>query len=128
MCRSYAGEDSPKCVIPTSYGYIPSGESGTEPQYHIGDNGPSVWRAGQSVLNPLRDGIVEDWDAAERLIQTVFEREMRLRKGPPRTLVLLGRPLTLNTQSLISLTEARLPTIRSSSPNPHGTRRRTENG
>lgn len=68
-------------MIPTSYGRVP-GKDGASPSYYIGDHGPNMWRPGQSVLNPLRDGIVEDWDAAERLMQVVFEREMRLRKGP----------------------------------------------
>lgn len=34
--------------------------------------------AEQQVLNPLRDGIVQDWDAAERLIEHTFKNEMRL--------------------------------------------------
>lgn len=65
----YAGEDSPRAVVPTSYGYI-EGEAGAEGQYYIGDAaGPSVYRPGQTVHNPVRDGVIEDWSAMERVLE-----------------------------------------------------------
>lgn len=78
---SYAGEDTPKSVIPSSYGYIPPEDSSnaTGGRYYFGYAGPTVYRgAEQQVLNPLKDSIVEDWDAAERLVEHAFKSEMRL--------------------------------------------------
>lgn len=71
----YAGDDTPKAIIPTSYGYHPAkpdtdvemsdNAPAEEPpaqkdQYakvYIGQNGPSVWREGMEVSNPIVDGL-----------------------------------------------------------------------
>ncbi|KAJ3537367.1 hypothetical protein NMY22_g5619 [Coprinellus aureogranulatus] len=73
----YAGDDTPKSIIPTSYGYIPApaesndvsmadgtdGEaqpSTTKPKYanmYIGQNGPSIWRPGMEIGNPIQEGL-----------------------------------------------------------------------
>lgn len=81
----YAGDDTPKAVIPTSYGYTPhsgeaadvsmegpeggeneptrspSGGSNTQSQkkakLHIGQHGPSMYRHGMEVNNPLQGGL-----------------------------------------------------------------------
>lgn len=73
----YAGDDSPKAIIPTHYGYTPappeadvSMSDGTEdprtstskPKYaniYIGQNGPSIWRPGMEIGNPITDGLSE---------------------------------------------------------------------
>ena len=76
----YAGDDTPKCVIPTSYGYtIDPNESGDVPmesaeamngeqkvgasssnaKLHIGQNGPSLYRSGMEVRNPMQGGLSE---------------------------------------------------------------------
>ncbi|KAH9824776.1 actin family [Melampsora americana] len=68
----YAGEDTPK---------VGSGEgepAHRDPKYFFGDFGPTVWRAGMEVRNPMTDSIVEDWNAAEKLMHFVLDREMRL--------------------------------------------------
>lgn len=75
--HSYAGEDTPKVVIPSSYGHVPAHDD-VAAQYYFGNAGPSVYRPQQSVLNPLRDSIVEDWDAAERLIEHALKDGLRL--------------------------------------------------
>lgn len=86
----YAGDDTPKAIIPTSYGYIdipqeqqPSelggdgdvtmaegdsatnGNAGPKPdqseqkkvKLYIGQNGPSMWREGMEVANPVANGM-----------------------------------------------------------------------
>ncbi|GAA93379.1 uncharacterized protein L969DRAFT_19049 [Mixia osmundae IAM 14324] len=73
----YAGEDSPKSIIPTSYGYVPA-RDGKEAQHYFGQAGPNVWRAHQRVLNPCQDGIVVDWDAAEQLIHSSLTGQLRI--------------------------------------------------
>lgn len=79
----YAGEETPKVVIPTSYGYIPARHQSSEgsdhpPSFYFGDHGPSLWRPGMEIINPLKDSMIEDWPAIERLMRVIFDREMRL--------------------------------------------------
>lgn len=68
----YAGDDTPKVVIPTSYGYhkvqqnntdismagaSENGLPATSTRYYVGSSGPSVWREGMEVGNPISDGL-----------------------------------------------------------------------
>ena len=70
----YAGDDTPKAIIPTSYGYkltpaeedvaMASAEMGAESlpkprraEMYIGQHGPSIWRSGMEIANPLVDGL-----------------------------------------------------------------------
>ena len=72
----YAGDDTPKAIIPTSYGFkqelstdgdITMGEGGeagegaTRPagkvKLYIGQNGPSVWRENMEIANPISDSL-----------------------------------------------------------------------
>ena len=68
----YAGDDTPKAIIPTSYGFIPQNSGSDvamsdtgEPQepapvenkMYIGQHGPSIWREGMHIGNPIKDGM-----------------------------------------------------------------------
>lgn len=70
----YAGDDTPKAIITTSYGYhhappdsdivmsdnLENPEAMTRPKYakiHIGQSGPSVWRDKMEIGHPLVDGL-----------------------------------------------------------------------
>lgn len=72
----YAGDDTPKAIVPTYYGYkvqpseqavsmTGNPEDGGEPaqapsknaKMYIGQDGPSVWRAGMEIGNPMREGL-----------------------------------------------------------------------
>lgn len=66
----FAGEDTPKSLIPTSYGkYSVEGNE----KLIFGDDVFVTPRPGLSVHNPMgRDGIVEDWDMAEKLWEYSF--------------------------------------------------------
>ncbi len=71
----YAGDDTPKAIIPTSYGYIKAADDGDfamadvndaeiapKPKLaksYIGQSGPSVWRSGMEVANPTKGGLSE---------------------------------------------------------------------
>lgn len=74
MRAGYAGDDTPKAIIPTSYGYHPaepdadvSMTDGVEnngvakkskfAKIYVGQSGPSIWREGMEVGNPLADGL-----------------------------------------------------------------------
>lgn len=66
----FAGEDTPKSLIPTYYGkYSLDGQ-----QKHIfGDDIFVTPRPGLSVHNPIgRDGVVEDWEMAEKVWEYSF--------------------------------------------------------
>jgi hypothetical protein len=73
----YAGDDIPKAVIPTSYGYqsnavdgdVQMGENTPEnfestakpppsdAHLHLGNKGPLIWRENMEVNNPVRDAL-----------------------------------------------------------------------
>lgn len=70
----YAGDDTPKAIIPTSYGYhkassdldvtmadsADGSDAGGKPKYvraYMGQEGPSIWRDGMEIGNPLKDGL-----------------------------------------------------------------------
>ncbi|KAH6915145.1 brg1-associated factor b [Coprinopsis sp. MPI-PUGE-AT-0042] len=109
----YAGDDTPKAIIPTSYGYIPSPpdadvamEEGGEPgsstntvgkkysQIFIGQNGPSMWRPGMEIGNPLSDGLIQDFNPIAPLIRNALEDGLRV--DPTEHPILVTEP-TWNT-------------------------------
>ena len=67
----YAGDDTPKAIIPTCYGFTEEapesedvamgegGEGGEAPKkktkLYVGQNGPSVWRAHMQVAHPVQN-------------------------------------------------------------------------
>ncbi|KAG6890934.1 hypothetical protein C0995_000891 [Termitomyces sp. Mi166 len=90
----YAGDDTPKAVIPTTYGYQNTGgdEAAMEVEgadatqgsksvnLYIGENGPSLWRAGMEVSNPIFDGLsklFQDFSAISPLIEHAIVNVMR---------------------------------------------------
>lgn len=78
----FAGEDAPKSVIPTHYAKY---STDAQEKYVYGDNIYVAPRPGMSVHNPMgKDGIVEDWDMAEKLWEYSFtSRLTRKKPGNP---------------------------------------------
>jgi actin-related protein 4 len=74
----FAGEDAPKSVIPTYYGkYSHEGQE----RLLFGDSMFVQPRAGISVHNPIgKDGIVEDWDMAEKVWESSFASRLTATK------------------------------------------------
>ncbi|KAJ5668784.1 Actin-related protein 4 [Penicillium macrosclerotiorum] len=66
----FAGEDAPKSLIPTYYGkYNTDGQE----KLIFGDDVFVTPRPGLSIHNPIgKDGIVEDWDMAEKVWEYSF--------------------------------------------------------
>ncbi|KAG4304227.1 hypothetical protein PORY_002408 [Pneumocystis oryctolagi] len=60
----YAGEDTPKCVIESSYGFL---TEDNKSKIVIGDNFIHAPRAGMEIRNPMFEGIVSDWDVATQI-------------------------------------------------------------
>ncbi|KAK9379525.1 actin family [Kockiozyma suomiensis] len=56
----FAGEDSPKAVVPTFYG-----KAGDD--IYVGDNELHSPRSGMEVLSPMSDGCVTDWDKTVKI-------------------------------------------------------------
>jgi len=75
----FAGEDTPKSVVPIHYGALPSG------QRLYGENAIHVPRTDMDIRNPYdTDGLVEDWDTAAKLWEyTITSRLTGARQTPP---------------------------------------------
>src|SRR5271156_948368 len=66
----FAGEDTPKSVMPTYYAI-----AGPKPIF--GDHVVDVPREDTAIRNPMsRDGVVEDWDVAEELFKHSFAAKL----------------------------------------------------
>lgn len=71
----FAGEDSPKFVVPSSVGVV-GGEEGASSDGAtrlVGTSALGVRRDGMRVESALTDGIVTNWDAAEALISHAYK-------------------------------------------------------
>lgn len=75
----FAGEDTPKSVVPTNYGQLPTGER------LFGDNAIHLPKADLEIRNPYNsDGIVDDWETAAKLWEyTITSRLTGARQTPP---------------------------------------------
>ncbi|KXT10747.1 hypothetical protein AC579_6849 [Pseudocercospora musae] len=75
----FAGEDTPKSVVPTSYALTPSGDR------VFGENAIHLPKPDLEIRNPYSsDGIVEDWETASRLWEySITSRLTGARQTPP---------------------------------------------
>lgn len=110
----YAGEDLPKAVFQTVLGKVESKTSfsadgdaemvdgastsdggeltkneAKKTTYITGDISVNAWRQGMDIVHPLKESLVYDWDAFERLWQHAFES---LYVNPPEQPLLLAEP------------------------------------
>ncbi|KAG9535475.1 Actin/actin-like protein, partial [Aureobasidium melanogenum] len=64
----FAGEDTPKSVVPSVYGSIAGVDADSKSRYLFGENAIHNPQPHMEIRSPYdSDGIVEDWDAASRL-------------------------------------------------------------
>ena len=75
----FAGEDTPKSVVPAYYASLPSGER------LFGENAIHLARPDVEIRNPYTaDGIVEDWETAAKLWEyTITSRLTGAKQAPP---------------------------------------------
>ena len=72
----YAGDDGPKTVFSTAYGYVVNqpaeGAPAEEPQLpttlYIGENGPSFWRPRMEVSNPMENSLSQSTHPARGVV------------------------------------------------------------
>jgi actin-related protein len=81
----YAGEDTPKADIPSYVGSV----VGTSPdsmetdtstpskKYYTGTTALHVPREGMELSHPLNDGLIEDWDLFEKIMDYFYEKNFR---------------------------------------------------
>ncbi|XP_002739133.1 actin-like protein 6B [Saccoglossus kowalevskii] len=101
----YAGEDCPKAEIPMHVGFKdePKEESmevdGSGDQtnkdrsgkkYYIDTNAVHVPRDGMEMASPLRDGMIEDWDMFQALLDHTYKKHIR--SESPLHPVLMSEP------------------------------------
>ncbi|KAF8592529.1 brg1-associated factor b [Ramaria rubella] len=93
----YAGDDTPKAIFPTYYGYTIA-EDSTENQsdaietdqpdqsvsrnkkvnIHIGEQtGPTTWRDHMEIANPVREGLISDFDPISAIIGHALQDTLR---------------------------------------------------
>ncbi|GAA6009028.1 hypothetical protein JCM11491_005716 [Sporobolomyces phaffii] len=73
----YAGEDAPKTLFPTAYSTVPSPDP-SQPPSHVHGVAAHLYRPHSTIQSFVSDGIVTDWNAAERAIDHAFSDRMRL--------------------------------------------------
>eukprot|EP00698_Gefionella_okellyi_P005322 TRINITY_DN14842_c0_g1_i1.p1 TRINITY_DN14842_c0_g1~~TRINITY_DN14842_c0_g1_i1.p1 ORF type:complete len:401 (-),score=71.02 TRINITY_DN14842_c0_g1_i1:344-1546(-) len=81
----FAGEDTPKAVFPSHVGRVSEG-----PRYYVGTSALSYRRDHMDILSPFKDGIIDDWDLFEQLVEHTYKA--RLLADSKEHPVLLGEP------------------------------------
>ena len=69
----YAGEDCPKFVVPTSVAVLGGEDAAAKAEYRVGTNALSHRADSLRISSPLSDGIIQDWDAAEAILDHTFK-------------------------------------------------------
>lgn len=69
----FAGEDSPKFDIP-SYAGVWEDPDTNEKSYHIDTVSLNVPKKGMEVVNMMKDGMIEDWDIFEKMLDYSYEK------------------------------------------------------
>ncbi|GJE84617.1 actin-related protein [Phanerochaete sordida] len=108
----YAGDDTPKAVIPTCYGYteeqgdgdvsMEGSEEGAQlpkkkTTLYVGQNGPSVWRAGMHVAHPVQNSLITDFAPIPAIVSHAFKEVMRT--DPSEHPVLVTEPAWNTTEN-----------------------------
>lgn len=106
----YAGDDIPKAIIPSFYGYKATTVDGdvqmggnapenfesttkqtpSDAKLYLGQNGPSIWREGMEIGNPVRDALIFDFNPVPALISHALVDVMRV--NPSEHPILVTEP------------------------------------
>ncbi|XP_067851408.1 actin-like protein 6A isoform X1 [Heptranchias perlo] len=90
----YAGEDCPKADFPTAIGVLLERDDGSTPMEIEGDKGkPSgatyfidtnslrVPRENMEVISPLKNGMIEDWDSFQAILDHTYKNHIKSEAG-----------------------------------------------
>ncbi|XP_035697168.1 actin-like protein 6B [Branchiostoma floridae] len=83
----YAGEDSPKVEFPTHVGVVEGAEpmdtgatgdkpQGAEKKVYIDYNSLFVARENMEMTTPLKDGMIEDWDLFQMILDHIYKKHI----------------------------------------------------
>ncbi|ELV13462.1 Actin-like protein 6A, partial [Tupaia chinensis] len=86
----YAGEDCPKVDFPTAIGMVVDREDGSTlmeidgdkgkpggPAYYIDTNALRVPRENMEAISPLKNGMVEDWDGFQAILDHTYKTHVK---------------------------------------------------
>lgn len=76
----YAGEDCPKADIPSTMGLVEQaieGREETEKKYLIDVGSLNYPRKGVELTTFLKDGLIEDWDLFEKVLDYCYDKHIR---------------------------------------------------
>ncbi|XP_015283370.1 PREDICTED: actin-like protein 6B [Gekko japonicus] len=83
----YAGEDCPKADFPTTVGFLSHDESAMELDgdkdkkagkvYYIDTNSLHVPRENTEVVSPLKNGMIEDWDCFQAILDHTYNKHIK---------------------------------------------------
>ncbi|NXF28126.1 ACL6B protein, partial [Rhodinocichla rosea] len=87
----YAGEDCPKADFPTTVGLLSPDEVSLELDgdkdkkggkvYYIDTNALHVAREGVEVLSPLKNGMIEDWECFQAILDHTYGKHVKSEPG-----------------------------------------------
>ncbi|XP_050789263.1 actin-like protein 6B isoform X1 [Gopherus flavomarginatus] len=87
----YAGEDCPKADFPTTVGLLAPEEAALELDgdkekkpgkvYYIDTNSLHVPRENTDVLSPLKNGMIEDWDCFQAILDHTYGKHVKSEPG-----------------------------------------------
>ncbi|XP_018588754.2 actin-like protein 6B isoform X2 [Scleropages formosus] len=83
----YAGEDCPKADFPTSLGVLAEEDGGAElageqekaagRTFYLDTNALHVARAGMELISPLKNGMIEDWEAFQAIVDHTYCKHIK---------------------------------------------------
>ncbi|KAL4593289.1 actin-like protein 6B isoform X1, partial [Arapaima gigas] len=83
----YAGEDCPKADFPTSLGVLMEEDGGAElageqdkaagRTFYLDTNALHVARAGMELISPLKNGMIEDWEAFQAIVDHIYCKHIK---------------------------------------------------
>ncbi|PNJ68969.1 ACTL6A isoform 8, partial [Pongo abelii] len=86
----YAGEDCPKVDFPTAIGMVVERDDGSTlmeidgdkgkqggPTYYIDTNALRVPRENMEAISPLKNGMVEDWDSFQAILDHTYKMHVK---------------------------------------------------
>lgn len=72
----FAGEETPKCVLPSDFAYFPQSDGSRK--FCIGDHALLFPQTNLEVDNPMKEGVIHDWEACTAIWDHAFNERLRV--------------------------------------------------